>query len=331
MDGSRLYSIGELAQRTGLTVKTIRFYSDRGVVTPAGRTAAGYRCYGADAVARLALVRTLRELGLGLDDIRRVADRELTLGEVAAEHAAALDVQMRVLRLRKAVLTAAARREPTFEEMERMHRLAMLSEAERRRLTEAFLADVFDGHRDDPRHAAPQRSMTPELPDDPTPEQVEAWVELAELSLDPGFRAALRSLVDDHTAHHPADGSTPPRPDPVAMVRDTVAAAVASGMSPDAPEADPVVAAFTARCAATTHRPDDADLRTWLLERLEPASDPRKDRYCTLLATVNGWPPPEPLAPAIVWTVRALKARTPVTGPPRRTDRRPAPEDPRLA
>jgi len=36
------YSIGELAQRTGLTVKTIRFYSDRGIVTPADRSPAGF-------------------------------------------------------------------------------------------------------------------------------------------------------------------------------------------------------------------------------------------------------------------------------------------------
>ena len=38
MDGDRLYSIGELARRTGLAVRTIRFYSDRGIVAPAGRS-----------------------------------------------------------------------------------------------------------------------------------------------------------------------------------------------------------------------------------------------------------------------------------------------------
>ncbi len=52
-----LLSIGELASRTGLPVRTIRFYSDSGVVPPAGRTDAGYRLYGPDALALLALVR----------------------------------------------------------------------------------------------------------------------------------------------------------------------------------------------------------------------------------------------------------------------------------
>jgi hypothetical protein len=43
MDGDTLYSIGDLARRTGLTVKTIRFYSDSGIVAPTGRSPAGYR------------------------------------------------------------------------------------------------------------------------------------------------------------------------------------------------------------------------------------------------------------------------------------------------
>ena len=64
MDGDKLYSIGELARRTGLTVKAIRFYSDRGIVPPTGRSPAGYRLYGIGAAARLDLVRTLRDLGL---------------------------------------------------------------------------------------------------------------------------------------------------------------------------------------------------------------------------------------------------------------------------
>ncbi|MFI7298074.1 MerR family transcriptional regulator [Streptomyces sp. NPDC050121] len=200
-DGGILCSIGELARRTGLTVKTVRFYSDRGIVTPAERTPAGYRRYGPDAVARLALVRTLRELGLGLDVIRQVVDRELTLGDVAAQHAAALDVQIGVLRLRRAVLTAVAKRGHTPEETARMHRLARLTEDERRRLTDDFLTGVFTDLDGGDVHAGVRRSLTPELPDDPTDEQVEAWAELAELMLDPGFRASLRRAVEDQARH----------------------------------------------------------------------------------------------------------------------------------
>jgi hypothetical protein len=74
-------------------------------------------------VAGLDLVRTLRELGVDLPAIRKVVHRELPLPAVAA----ALDVQIRILRLRRAVLTAVARRGPAPEEMDLMHKLARLS------------------------------------------------------------------------------------------------------------------------------------------------------------------------------------------------------------
>lgn len=310
MDDSTLCSIGELARRTGLTVKTIRLYSDRGIVVPAGRTTAGYRRYAPESIARLALVRTLRELGLGLDEIRRVVNRERVLRDVAAEHAAALDVQIGILRLRRAVLTAVAERGPTPEETELMHRLATLSEAERRRLIDDFLAAVFEGLDPASPHAAARHSMTPALPDNPTEAQIKAWVELAELSLDPDFRAVVRRLAEDHAAARSEGGTpTPPRPDAVAIVRDLVRPALEYGISPDSPQADPVVAAVTAHCARARQRPEDAELHRWLLRRLEAAGDPRWDRYFRLLARINDWPAPEPLGPVIAWSVTALRAR----------------------
>jgi len=54
-------SIGELAHLTGLPVKTIRYYSDIGLVPEARRTDAGYRRYDDAGLARLELVRTLRD------------------------------------------------------------------------------------------------------------------------------------------------------------------------------------------------------------------------------------------------------------------------------
>ena len=310
MDDGTRYSIGELARRTGLTVKTIRFYSDRGIVVPADRTPAGYRRYGPDAVARLTLVRTLRELGLGLDVIRQVVERELTLGDVAEQHAAALEVQIATLRLRRAVLVAAARRGPTREEMERMHRLAQLSPAERRRLIDGFLDAVFEGlDGGHGYHAAARRSMTPELPDNATDAQVEAWVELAELALDPDFRDRLRGATENHAADLSGSGSAPPRPDVVAVVRDLAAAAVESGIAPETPQADPVVRELTAGCARTLGRLGDTEPHRWLLPRLEAANDPRRDRYVHLLAVINDWPAPRPLTPALDWSVTALRVR----------------------
>jgi DNA-binding transcriptional MerR regulator len=65
-------TIGQLARCTGLPVRTLRFDADEGVLPEADRTESGYRLFGPEAVARGRLVRTLRELGVGLADIKRV-------------------------------------------------------------------------------------------------------------------------------------------------------------------------------------------------------------------------------------------------------------------
>ncbi|MFC0509058.1 MerR family transcriptional regulator [Micromonospora costi] len=309
MDGDARYSIGELARRTGLTVKTIRFYADRGIVPPAGRSPAGHRRYGIDAVARLDLVRTLRDLGLDLPTIGRVVRREVPLAEVAATHADALAVQIRLLRLRRAVLAAVARREPDVEEMELMHRLATLTGEERRRLVGEFLDAVFDGLDADPAFAGIRRSMTPELPDDPEGDQVEAWIELARLARDPDFRARMRQVAEQYAADRAHDLEGGVRPDAVAVVRAEAGPALAAGVDPASPPADVVVAAITARYAALCGRPDGRPLRRRLLARLEAAGDPRRETYLRLLSVVNGWPATDSLAPLLDWSVRALRAR----------------------
>ncbi|AGZ45149.1 MerR family transcriptional regulator [Actinoplanes friuliensis] len=272
-----LLPIGELARRTGLTVKAIRFYADRGIVPPTGRSASGHRRYDTAAVARLELVRTLRELGLDLATIRRVVDREADLAEVAATHADALAVQIRTLSRRHAVLSAVARHKSTPEEMDLMHRLARLSAHERRHLIDTFLGTAFAGL---PNFAGITRTLTPELPDDPEPAQLEAWVELAELVQDPGFAARLRLLAELYT-----DVRSPglPRPDPVALVRDHDASV------------DAVLA----------HYPDREQLTSYL----EAAADPRRERYLELLSVINGWPPPEPLTPVLTRFLSELRSR----------------------
>ncbi|MFE9655332.1 MerR family transcriptional regulator [Micromonospora sp. NPDC006431] len=308
MNGDTRYSIGELAQRSGLTVKTVRFYSDRGIVPPTDRGPTGHRRYGPDAVARLDLVRTLRDLGLDLATIRRIVDREVSLPEVAAAHADALAAQIRVLRLRRAVLTAVARRGSTPEEMALMHKLARLSADERRRLIDEFLDAAFAGQAGNPAYAGIRRSLTPDLPDNPDADQVEAWVELAEMSQDPGFRASLQHLAEQHAADH-ADAPGVRR-DAVALARAEVEEALAAGVDPTSPRADRVVAALTSRYAHLCGRPDDVDLRRRLLDRLDAANDPRRERYLHLLSVVNGWPTTESLAPVLDWSIRALRART---------------------
>ncbi|MFE2868500.1 MerR family transcriptional regulator [Embleya sp. NPDC059259] len=310
MNGHTLYSIGELARRTGATVKTVRFYSDCGLLPPVDRSPAGYRRYDDGAVARLDLVRTLRDLGLDLAAIRKVVDRELALSEVAAAHAEALEVQIRILRLRRAVLSAVATRGATLEETHLMHRLATLSEAERRRLIDEFLHAAFADVRNAPMFAGIMRSMTPELPDNPEVEQVRAWVELAELSQDPDFRVRMQRMVQDEAATHTEGAPPTPHNTLAAIVRDRIAPVVAGGVEPTSPQADEIVSTLVTRCAHLLDARDDAESRRRLLSRLEHIDDPRRERYLALLATINGWPAPQSLHPVLDWSIRALRART---------------------
>ncbi|MEU6821114.1 MerR family transcriptional regulator [Streptomyces atriruber] len=314
MNDETLYSIGDLARQTGLTVKAIRFYADTGIVPPTDRTPGGYRRYDADALARLHLVRTLRELGIDLPTIRKVMDREVSLADVAATHAEALDVQIRVLRQRRAVLTAVARRGATAQETDLMHELARLSEAERQNLIDDFLDVVFDGLHDHPMFAAATRSLTPELPDDPAPEQIEAWVELAELLQDDGFRASLHGMAKDLADDRAPDDTTGLPRILAEAVRAQVTPALEAGVDPDSPGAEPIVTALAAHYACilgSPHLSDSDDLYLRLAARLDQMNDPRRDQYLTLLAVINGWPAPESLAPALIWSTAALRARTP--------------------
>lgn len=64
--------IGELATRTGITAKTIRFWESAGLLADPARTPSGYRDYQPDAIDRLAFIRHAQTAGLTLEEIRQV-------------------------------------------------------------------------------------------------------------------------------------------------------------------------------------------------------------------------------------------------------------------
>lgn len=71
-DARHRWSIGELAQATGVTVRTLRHYDEMGLLRPSERTAAGHRRYAAEDLRRLYRVRALRALGIPLEQIKGV-------------------------------------------------------------------------------------------------------------------------------------------------------------------------------------------------------------------------------------------------------------------
>ena len=306
-DGTERITIGELSRRTGLAVRTLRFYSDRGLIVPAARSDAGYRLYEPDAVARVALVRTLRELGVDLPTIGRVLDRELTLANVATAHAAALEARIRVLRHALTVTRLAARRDCEPKEMALMHELARLSEADRRRIVDDFLDDVLGGLDIDPALARRMRMARPDLPDDPTPEQIEAWIELAGLVGDEDFRRTIRRMSERGAADRASAGAHEGAQAAAKIVAERAGAAIAAAVDPSSAEAAPIVAEIVAAYAVAMDRENGAEFRVWLIELIDTFADARAERYWQLLGIINGWPPRPATVPAWAWLAEGLR------------------------
>jgi DNA-binding transcriptional MerR regulator len=285
------YTIGQVARRIGVPARTIRFWCDAGVLPPTERSAAGYRQFDPAAVARLDLVRTLRELGLGLDDIRQVLHGDTTMAELARVHAAALDAQIRLLRLRRAVLRAVAARGSDIEEAKHMNDLARLSAQERQQIIDDFVDRTFAG--DAITIAQRMRTMPAELPDDPTPEQVDAWIELAGLVADEGFQRRVRAMV---LAGTPRGG-----PDHGAVI-EHAGRALMDGIDPASPEGKHVLDQIVPSGTPPAERQRIAD-------QLGTFGDEEVERYWQLVGILNGRPPFTPTVPAYRWLITALRTQ----------------------
>lgn len=64
--------IGEVAERTGLSLRTIRYYEEVGLVTPSARSVGGFRLYSETDVARLRLIRRMKPLEFSLEEMKDV-------------------------------------------------------------------------------------------------------------------------------------------------------------------------------------------------------------------------------------------------------------------
>ncbi len=90
-----MLKVGELAKRSGVTVRTLHHYDAIGLLTPSARSDTGYRLYTRNDVARLHQIQALRRLGLSLPDIGTVlADPDSHLSSVVEQQLQVLDSQI---------------------------------------------------------------------------------------------------------------------------------------------------------------------------------------------------------------------------------------------
>ncbi|MEV1315043.1 MerR family transcriptional regulator [Micromonospora arborensis] len=294
-----LYTIGQVAQRVGVSSRTVRFWSDRGVLPPVDRSSGGYRRYDEAAVARLELIRTLRDLGLGLDAVAALLARQVTLTDLATAHVEALDAEIRALRIQRAVLRAVARRHSTTEGTTMTNKLARLSAQQRQGIIDDFVANAFGDISDPDRIVVANwmRELPATLPDDPTDEQVDAWLELAELVADTGFRHKIRAMVLGAAEESRLEFGLNIRPLVLLHAGDAVDRNVACGSAEGRAALDRIV-------PADLPSEETAALVAWL----ELVADLRVERYWELLAILNGTSVGSPAVPAFAWLLAALRA-----------------------
>ena len=141
-----LAHIGEVAERTGLSHRTIRYYEEMGLVVPSARTEGGFRLYSEADVERLQLITPMKPLGFSIDEIRELLDALDTLAttkvpdgsgtgaSAGAQARASADAQAAA---REVVAAAHERAVPT---MERLRATARRAEE----LTQRLAAEVAD-------------------------------------------------------------------------------------------------------------------------------------------------------------------------------------------
>lgn len=88
----RELKVGEVARESGASVRTLHYYEEIGLLTPARRTAAGHRLFGLDEVARLQQIRSLVQLGFTLEEVKEfLGNPEFSLERTLDLHIARLD------------------------------------------------------------------------------------------------------------------------------------------------------------------------------------------------------------------------------------------------
>ena len=96
--------IGEVAERTGVTQRTLRFYEEKGLLRPPSRMDGGFRLYSEDDVTRVEHIRQLQNLlGVTLAEIKEMVDAEEVLRELKAQYRPEADVSEKRRQLLKAI------------------------------------------------------------------------------------------------------------------------------------------------------------------------------------------------------------------------------------
>jgi MerR family transcriptional regulator, thiopeptide resistance regulator len=89
------FKVGDLSKQTGLSIRTLHYYDEIGLLSPSHRTESGYRVYDKQDIIRLQQIITLKQIGFSLEDVRSCLDN--------GDRAFAEMVQLHVAKVRKQI------------------------------------------------------------------------------------------------------------------------------------------------------------------------------------------------------------------------------------
>jgi MerR family transcriptional regulator, thiopeptide resistance regulator len=217
---ARMWSVGELARATGVSVRALHHYDEIGLLTPSERTAAGHRRYGDDDLRRLYRIVALRGLGLGLAEIGGVLADAGDLRAAVNEHVERVDAQAaalarlrgRLVGIRNALDRGGASAEQiidVIEEMRMAEQYYTPEQLERLRDRAREIGDeaIAAAEREWPQLIAAveaERAKGTDPADPRVQELAARWRELVEQFTggDAGIASSLKSYYDDHPNAH---------------------------------------------------------------------------------------------------------------------------------
>jgi DNA-binding transcriptional MerR regulator len=121
-DTSEAYlQIGEVAERAGVTQRTLRFYEEKGLLRPPTRMDGGFRLYSEEDVGRVEHIRRLQNLlGVTLAEIKEMVEAEEVLRELKAQYRPESDVFEKRRQLQKAIDVATRQHDIVSQKAEQM-------------------------------------------------------------------------------------------------------------------------------------------------------------------------------------------------------------------
>ncbi len=142
--------IGEVAGRTGVTQRTLRFYEEKGLLRPPSRMDGGFRLYSEEDVKRVAHIRRLQNLlGLTLAEIKEMVEAQEVLRELTAQYRPEADVLEKKQHLQKAIDVVTRQHGIVSQKAEQMSEMKVQME-ERLRTFERWMTELKQMERKAP-------------------------------------------------------------------------------------------------------------------------------------------------------------------------------------